>query len=190
MSVWLSGVGHLHWKVVWGCPAVMTPFSGQSVLPSLPIYHQCAAHMPPFPICKKKKCIFSQVVLGQNFSSQDANFHSQDLLWFKENRLYVWKPTRPPVPPGTPGFLGGTCLWGYNTSSGIMMILSIPLHASRAVLSLVHYSQKIFRSFRLRCHFEQFKKKMAWVFLFNFKANTSRRVYFWLKFHFTSPQNA
>ena len=38
----------LHCKVVWGCTTVMIPFfSGQLVLSSLPIYHQCAAHVHP-----------------------------------------------------------------------------------------------------------------------------------------------
>ena len=55
-------------------PLVMTPFfSGQSVLPSLPIYHQCAAHVPsPFSIFRK--ILHFQPCFGRNFSSQDANF--------------------------------------------------------------------------------------------------------------------
>ena len=89
-------------------------FSGQSALPSLPIYHQCAAHVPPHFKFLDKFCIFS-LVFGQNFSSHDANFpnfHSQDPLFFKENPLprpYFWKlvrhtPTKkkvecPPPPP-------------------------------------------------------------------------------------------
>ena len=39
--------GHSHWKGVWGCAAVMTPFSGQLPLPSLPIYRQCAVLVTP-----------------------------------------------------------------------------------------------------------------------------------------------
>ena len=89
-------------------------FSGQSALPSLPIYHQCTVHVPPFSIFRKF-CIFS-LVLGQNFSSQDPkflNFCSQDPSVFKENPLlrpYFWKPLRhiptkkkklsAPPPPG------------------------------------------------------------------------------------------
>ena len=44
------GGGHYHWKVVWGCAVVMPPplcFSGQLALPSLKIYHQCAAFVAP-----------------------------------------------------------------------------------------------------------------------------------------------
>ena len=79
-------------------PRSWPPFSGQSELPSLPIYHQCAVHVPPFSIFRKF-CIFS-LVLGQNFSSQDPkflNFRSQDPSVFKENPLlrpYFWKPLR------------------------------------------------------------------------------------------------
>ena len=65
---------------VWVCAAAC--FSGQSALPSLPIYHQCAVHMPtPPPFSNvRKKCIFS-LVFGQNYSSQEAKFpniRSQD----------------------------------------------------------------------------------------------------------------
>ena len=79
-------------------PRQWPPFSGQSTLPSLPIYHQCAAHVSPHAFAILEKfCIFS-LAFGQNFSSQDAkfpNFRSQDPLFFKENplpRLYFWNP--------------------------------------------------------------------------------------------------
>ena len=72
----------------------------RSALPSLPIYHQCAAHVLPAPFqFLEKFCIFS-LVFGQNFSSHDAkclNFLFQDPSFFKENPLprpYFWKPVR------------------------------------------------------------------------------------------------
>ena len=88
-------------------------FSGQSALPSLPIYHQCAAH--EHPIFKFRKILHFQPCFGQNFSSQDANFpnfRSQDPAFFKENPLprpYFWKPVwrtstkkkKLSAPPGT-----------------------------------------------------------------------------------------
>ena len=70
--------------------------SGQSALPSLPIYHQCVAHVPPFSFLGKK--FHFQPCFGQNLSSQGANFpnfRSQDPSFFKENLLprpYFWKP--------------------------------------------------------------------------------------------------
>ena len=71
-------------------------FSGQSALPSLPIYHHCAALMPQFSNFRKK--FNFKPCFGQNFSSQDANFpnfRSLDPSFFKENPLprpYFWKP--------------------------------------------------------------------------------------------------
>ena len=38
--------GLLRWKLVRVCAAVMTTFTGQSALPSLPVYRQCPAHVP------------------------------------------------------------------------------------------------------------------------------------------------
>ena len=74
-------------------------FSGQSVLPSLPIYPQCVAHVPPwFSIFRT--ILHFQPWFGQNLSSQEPNFPnfcSQDPSFFlKENLLtrpYFWKPT-------------------------------------------------------------------------------------------------
>ena len=90
-------------------------FSGQPALLSLPIYHHCAALMPPFS--NFRKIFHFQPCFGQNFSSQDANFpnfRSLDPSFFKENPLprpYFWKPVwhtptkkkswvPPPPPPG------------------------------------------------------------------------------------------
>ena len=88
-------------------------FSGQSALPSLPIYHHCAALMPPFSNCKKN--FHFQPCFGQNFSSQGANFpnfRSLDPSFFKENPLprpYFLKPVwhtptkkKLSAPPGLP----------------------------------------------------------------------------------------
>ena len=67
-----------------------------SALPSIPIYHQFTAHVPPFSILRK--FLHFQPCFVQNFSSQDENFpnfHSQDPSFFKENPLprpYFWKP--------------------------------------------------------------------------------------------------
>ena len=76
-------------------------FSGQSALPSLPIYHQCAAHVPPSSIFSK--ILHFQSCFGQNFSSQDTNFPNfclQDPSFLKENPLprpYFWKPRWKPL---------------------------------------------------------------------------------------------
>ena len=52
----LSG-GHSHWKMVRDVLRSWPPFSGQSVLPSLPIYPQCATHVPPISIFRRKKIL-------------------------------------------------------------------------------------------------------------------------------------
>ena len=71
-------------------------FSGHPALLSLPMYHHCAALMPPFSNFRKN--FQFQPCFGQNFSSQDANFpnfRSLDPSFFKENPLprpYFWKP--------------------------------------------------------------------------------------------------
>ena len=51
-------------------------FWGQSRLPSLPIYRQCAALVTPFSIFRK--FLDFQPWFGQNSSSLDPNFCSQD----------------------------------------------------------------------------------------------------------------
>ena len=61
-----GGGGHWPRKGVWGCAAAMTPFFlGQSALPSLPIYHHCAALVPPPPHFKilEQISIFSLVLV-------------------------------------------------------------------------------------------------------------------------------
>ena len=116
-------------------------FSCQLALLSLPICQQCAAHMPPFSIIRKF-CIFS-FVLGQNFSSQDANlpnFCSQNPSFFKENRLsraYFWKHTQhTPTkkcwvsPTPSPGFvihMKNSRCEGYSTfhwSAGCLKVIA------------------------------------------------------------------
>ena len=70
-------------------------FSGQSALPSLPIY--IAPLLCP-PFSNFIKIFHFQHCFGQNFSSQDANFpnfRSLDPSFFKKNPLprhYFWKP--------------------------------------------------------------------------------------------------
>ena len=95
--------GHSHWKVVRGCAAVMTLFSGQSALPglinNLPSMRRSYALHFQF---LEKFCIFC---FGQNFSSQDANFCSQDPSFFKENPLprpYFGNPCGTHPGEGTP----------------------------------------------------------------------------------------
>ena len=51
-------------------------FSGHPALLTLPIYHHCAALMPPFSNFRKN--FHFQPCFGQNFSSEDANFRSLD----------------------------------------------------------------------------------------------------------------
>ena len=65
--------GHLHWKVVQGCSAVMTPFF-QASRRSLAYQFTINAPLmcPNFQFLDKC-CIFS-LVFGQNFSSHDTNF--------------------------------------------------------------------------------------------------------------------
>ena len=57
------GEGALTWKGGMGmCRSHDPLFSGQSALPSLPIYHQCATHVPP--ICNFRKILHSQPCFG------------------------------------------------------------------------------------------------------------------------------
>ena len=85
------------------------PFSGQSPLPSPPIYRQCTALMTPFSIFMN--FLDFQPCFGQNSSSLDpnfSNFHSQDPQFSMKihslDRTF-WNPrgTHPPkkswVPP-------------------------------------------------------------------------------------------
>ena len=90
--------GHWPRKGVWGCAAVMTPFfSGQSALPSLPIYHQYAVHVPLIFNFFREKCIFSLILANISALKTQIfpNFCSQDPSFFRENPLlwpYFWKP--------------------------------------------------------------------------------------------------
>ena len=77
-------------------PRSWPPFSGQSPLPSPPIYHQCAALMTPFSIFRK--VLDFQPCFGQNSSSLDPIFFQFSFPRppiFKENSLprpYIVKP--------------------------------------------------------------------------------------------------
>ena len=76
-----GGGGTCLGKVVQGsCATIMTPFSGQSALPSLPIYHHCATHMPPFSIFRKilhfQTCFQSKFQLCALKTQIVKNFHS------------------------------------------------------------------------------------------------------------------
>ena len=117
------------------------PFLGQSALPSLPIYHQRAARVPPFSIFRKF-CIFSLVLAKisalktQNF----PNFRSQDPLFFKENPLprpCFWKPVwhiptkiklsaPPPVLSSQCSGLGKTKIPNSNTAVQCVAIIMFP----------------------------------------------------------------
>ena len=83
-----------HWPRGMGMCCGHDPlFSGHPALLSLPIYHHCAALMPPFSNFRKN--FHFQPCFGQNFSCQDTNFCSLDPSFIKENPLprpYFWKP--------------------------------------------------------------------------------------------------
>ena len=86
--------GHLHWKGLWGCAAVMTPFF-QASQRSLAYQFTLSELLvwPPFSIFRK--FVHFQPCFGQNSSSISPNFCSQDPL-FKENLLprpYILKPS-------------------------------------------------------------------------------------------------
>ena len=71
--------------------------SGQSALPSIPIYHQCTTHVPP--IFKfQKNFVFSAQLLAKisALQMQIFQFCFQDPSFFKENLLpisYLWAHT-------------------------------------------------------------------------------------------------
>ena len=89
------GGGHWPRKGVWGsCAAVMTPFF-QASQRSLAYQFTIIAPLLYPPFSNLRKNFNFQPCFGQNFSSQDPNFRSQDLSFFKENPLprpYFWKP--------------------------------------------------------------------------------------------------
>ena len=93
---WARG-GHSHWKGVWGCAAVMTPFF-QTSHRSLAYQFTVNAPLwcPLFSIFRK--FLHFQPCFGQNSSSLDPNFSKFSFLrplFFKENPLprpYILKP--------------------------------------------------------------------------------------------------
>ena len=94
---WIPGGGHSHWKGVWGCAAVMTPFF-QTSHRSLAYQFTVNAPLlcPLFSIFRK--FLHFQPFFGQNYSSLDPNFSKFSFLrplFFKENPLprpYILKP--------------------------------------------------------------------------------------------------
>ena len=108
-------------------------------LPSLPIYHQCAAHEPAFSILEKFS-IFSPVS-GQIFSSQDAkflNFRSQDPYFFKETRSLdptfgnlrgTYPPKKSWVPP-PPTRLWNLPYWFHNCTECVQKAHKSPCYVS------------------------------------------------------------
>ena len=64
-------------------------FSGQSVLPSLPNYHQCAVHVPPFSNFRKilncQPCFWSKFQLSRCTISKSLLWIP--LIFLKENLL-------------------------------------------------------------------------------------------------------
>ena len=86
--------GHSHWKGVWGCAAVMTPFFQAS---RRSLAHQFTVNAPLLcPLFSiSRKFLHFQPCFGQNFSSLEPNFCSQDPHFLKENPLprpYILKP--------------------------------------------------------------------------------------------------
>ena len=91
------GGGHSHWKGVWGCAAVMTPFFQAS---RRSLAHQFTVNVPlSCPLLSIfRKFLHFQPCFGQNSSSLDQNFSKFSFprpLYFKENPLprpYILKP--------------------------------------------------------------------------------------------------
>ena len=89
--------GHSHWKGVWGCAAVVTPFFQAS---RRSLAHQITVNVPLLcPLFSIfRKFVYFQPCFGQNSSSLDPNF-SKCLFprppFCKENPLprpYIFKP--------------------------------------------------------------------------------------------------
>ena len=85
MWVFDWGGGHLPWKVVWGCAAVMTPFFRPVSTPNLPsMCRSCAP--PPFSILRKnlyfQPCFLSKFQLSR---CKFAKFLFPRLLIFQRN---------------------------------------------------------------------------------------------------------
>ena len=89
--------GHSHWKGVWGCAAVMTPFFQAS---RRSLAHQFTLDAPPLcPLFSIfRKFLDFQPCFGQNSSSLDPNFSKFSFprpTFFQENPLprpYILKP--------------------------------------------------------------------------------------------------
>ena len=96
--------GDYHLKVGTGMYRGHDPlFSGQSALPTLSIFHQCAAHVPPmlhFQPCFLKN--FSSPVAILNFHSKDPHFSRKTIdptFWkparhIKKKKKNYWVPSR------------------------------------------------------------------------------------------------
>ena len=116
-SNYVARGGHSHWKGVWGCAAVMTPFFRASCRS---LAHQFTLNAPLLcPLFSIfRKFLHFQPCFGQNYSSLDPNFSKFSFPrppFFQENplpRLYILKPawhtpTKKKVecpPPGLCGF--------------------------------------------------------------------------------------
>ena len=112
-----GGGGHSHWKGVWGCAAVMTPFFQASCRS---LAHQFTLNAPLLcPLFSIfRKFLHFQPCFGQNSSSLDPNFSKFSFPrppFFQENPLprpYILKPawhtptkkklSAPPPPPRWP----------------------------------------------------------------------------------------
>ena len=89
--------GHSHWKGVWGCAAVMTPFFQAS---RRSLAHQFTLNAPLLcPLFSIfRKFLHFKPCFGQNSSSLDLNFSQFSFLrppFFQENPLprpYIFKP--------------------------------------------------------------------------------------------------
>ena len=92
-----GGGGHSHWKGVWGCAAVMTPFFQASCRS---LAHQFTLNAPLLcPLFSIfRKFLHFQTCFGQNSSSLDPNFLKFSFPrppFFQENPLprpYILKP--------------------------------------------------------------------------------------------------
>ena len=116
--------GHSHWKGVWGCAAVMTPFFQAS---RRSLAHQFTLNAPLLcPLFSIfRKFLHFQPCFGQNSSSLDPSFSKFSFSrppFFQENPLprpYIFKPAwhtptkkkvecpPPPPPESTPYWLTG-----------------------------------------------------------------------------------
>ena len=74
--------GHSHWKGVWGCAAVMTPFSQAS---HRSLAYQFIVNAPL--LCPRFQFLDFQPCFGQNSSSLDPKFSFPRPPFFKENPL-------------------------------------------------------------------------------------------------------